>query len=181
MEEKSWSSYVTTMHQMLHDWMQLQVRTRRVWLRCVLVTIVNCTEKQILQVNVGKTVPTPKVDVPSVKKTISPRSIVSGGGSGVEGERGGWSQETTMTLLFGDSGSSATDPASMSASSSAKKSHWKTGPKMGVKLFTNLFQFKLFPNGAALILSASSCTVSVAARRQFHNFVELTLIVEDSV
>ena len=174
-----------TMHQMLHDWMQLQVRTRRVWLRCVLVTIVNGTENQSIQVNVGKTIPRPKVEVPSIETTIlSPRGGGSGGGS--SGGVGGWSPETTMTLLFGDSGSSATDPSSSSSSSAAAASatgqtHLNTGPKMGVKLCTNLFQFKLFPNGAALILPVSTCTVSVAARRQFHDFVEMTLIVEDVV
>ena len=186
-KEIDWNTYVMTMHQMLHDWMQLQVRTRRVWLRCVLVTIVNGTENQSIQVNVGKTIPRPKVEVPSIETTIlSPR----GGGSGSRGSSGGvggWSPETTMTLLFGDSGSSATDPSSSSSSSAAAaasatgQTHLNTGPKMGVKLCTNLFQFKLFPNGAALILPVSTCTVSVAARRQFHDFVEMTLIVEDVV
>ena len=83
-----------------------------------------------------------------------------------------------MTLLFGAKGS--VNVGEKGASEEELRSGGGTGgSKLGVKLTTNLFQFKLFANGAALLLPTSATVVSISSRRQFHDFTELTIVVAD--
>ena len=164
----SWERYAESIHHMLHDWYVLWVGKGYARVKGVLITMVNATSNQDLRVT--KTPLNLEVDVPAVSSAVRP----CGGGSGLNG----WESGSTMTLLFGvkgsvNSGEEADDAEELSSGGGTG------GSKLGVKLTTNLFTFKLFANGAALLLPTSATVVSISSRRQFHDFTELTIVVAD--
>jgi len=180
----SWSAYEEIVHQCMHDWLSYWVNDKGyACVKAVVMTIVNCTTRSDIHIDMRRTSPSPVVVLPSPASTPIAKSSKS--------DRGRWSYSNTKTLLFGIKGGASMNDAHNSASTSSNDSSdgsaanesrgsRSSGPRLGVKLRTNLFQCKLFANGAALLLPTSEhVVVSIASRRQFHDFTELTMIVAD--
>ena len=167
-----WSAYFERIYGMLQDWFHHWVKKGYGNVNAVVITIINHS-KQPIKINASKTAPPPEIAIPNISSSIV--SVQNSSSSNV----GGWHENAATTLLFGSKGNAASNKEESSTSSSSSST--STGSKLSIRFVCNLFHFKLFENGAALLLPIhDQCIVSLSTRRQYHNFTELVLIVNDN-